>query len=78
MLVDAIVVFGLFGTILVPREAQAVIIDEALVVCCTAAALSCFVLVDAIVVFGLFGTILVHVPYETQAVILVYTLCFSS
>ena len=51
---------------------------EALVVCCTAAALSCFVLVDAIVVFGLFGTILVHVPYETQAVILVYTLCFGS
>ena len=43
MLVDAIVVSGLFGTILVPREAQAVIIVEALV--------------DALVVFGLFGTI---------------------
>ena len=70
MLVDAIVVFGLFGTILVPREAQAVIIVEAFVVCCTAAALySCVVLVDAIVVFGLFGTILV--PREAQAVIIV-------
>ena len=55
---------------MVPREAQAVIIVEAFVVCCTAAALySCVVLVDAIVVFGLFGTILV--PREAQAVIIV-------